>query len=362
MKVILQKNVENLGHIGEIKEVKDGYARNYLLPNKLVILANSSSLKAKKHQDFLIERKHAKHLIVMDQFAQKLSELGSVKIEAAASPNEEDTKLYGSVTATQIAELLKQKGLILDKRKIVLKERIQRIGEYQIPIHLAEDLNLKLHLIVVKQAPKPETRRKRTQTKHYQTPLEPQIEQENSANTEASPEQANTETEATEPQQLQASPEQANTETEAREPQQLQASPEQANTETEAREPQQLQASPEQANTETEAREPQQFQASPEQANTETEATEPQQFQASPEQANTETEATEPQQFQASPEQANTETEATEPQQFQASPEQANTETEATEPQQLQASPEQANTETEATDIEKVAETDKSER
>ena len=184
MKVILQKNVENLGHIGEIKDVKRGYARNYLLPRKLVILANSSSIKAQNHQDFLIERKHAKHLIAMKSFAQKLSEIDSVTIEAPASPNEEDTKLYGSVTTTQIAELLKKKGLILDKRKIVLKERIQRIGEYQIPIHLAEDLNLKLHLIVVKQPPKPETKRTRMKPRHFQTPVVDNEEKEISTNTE----------------------------------------------------------------------------------------------------------------------------------------------------------------------------------
>ncbi len=147
MKIILQKDIPNLGEAGDIREVADGYARNYLLPKKLVIVANESSQKAIAHQDRLIRLKKEKR----KRYTEKISEaLSNVELRIGAHVGEEE-KLFGSVTAIDIAKKLKELGYEIDKRKIHLDEPIKKMGEYDIPIKLDEGLQISIKVHVEKE-------------------------------------------------------------------------------------------------------------------------------------------------------------------------------------------------------------------
>jgi large subunit ribosomal protein L9 len=124
MKVILQKDVANLGDAGDIKEVAEGYARNFLLPRKLVIVANESSKRAVEHQNKLIRIKKEKRRKDSEKLASSLT---GVEITITAQVGEEG-KLFGSVTAIDIAKKLKEKGFEVDKRKIIIENPIKQEG------------------------------------------------------------------------------------------------------------------------------------------------------------------------------------------------------------------------------------------
>lgn len=147
MKVILQKDIPNLGDAGDIREVADGYARNYLLPKKLVIIANESSQKAIVHQERLVRLKKEKRKKYTDKISEALS---NVELRIGAHVGEEE-KLFGSVTAIDIAKKLKELGYEIDKRKIHLDEPIKKIGEYDIPIKLDEGLQISIKVHVEKE-------------------------------------------------------------------------------------------------------------------------------------------------------------------------------------------------------------------
>ncbi|HDP80839.1 MAG TPA: 50S ribosomal protein L9 [Spirochaetes bacterium] len=147
MKVILQKDVPTLGEAGDIKEVAAGYARNYLLPKKLVILADDSSQKVALHQKKLIAVKKEKR----KKAGQKLVEaLASVELQIGAQVGEEE-KLFGSVTSMDIAKKLKELGHEVDRRKIQLEEPIKKLGEYEVGIKLDEGLTAKVKVTVIKE-------------------------------------------------------------------------------------------------------------------------------------------------------------------------------------------------------------------
>jgi len=147
MKVILQKDIPNLGDAGDIKEVADGYARNYLLPKKLVLLANESSKKAIEHQKKLIKFKKDKRKKASEVIAEGLN---GIEITIGAQVGEEG-KLFGSVTSMDIAEKIKEKGFEIDKRKIQLDAPIKQEGEFDITIKLEEGLNAVIKVSVVKE-------------------------------------------------------------------------------------------------------------------------------------------------------------------------------------------------------------------
>jgi large subunit ribosomal protein L9 len=144
MKVILQKDIANLGEAGDIKDVADGYARNYLIPKKLVIVANETSQKAIEHQKKLIKIKKEKR----KKQSEKLSEtLAGIELRIGAQVGEEE-KLFGSVTSIDIARELKELGYEIDKRRIHLDEPIKKTGEYDISIKLDEGLNAVIKVYV----------------------------------------------------------------------------------------------------------------------------------------------------------------------------------------------------------------------
>ena len=147
MKVILQKDIPNLGDAGDIKEVAEGFARNYLLPKKLVILANESSKKAIDHQMKLIKIKKDKRKKTSEQLAASMS---NIEITIPAKVGEEG-KLFGSITSMDIAKELKEKGFDIDKRKILLDSPIKSEGEFKVTIKLEEGLSATVKVIVVKE-------------------------------------------------------------------------------------------------------------------------------------------------------------------------------------------------------------------
>jgi large subunit ribosomal protein L9 len=145
MEVILREHVDNLGRRGEIVKVADGYARNYLLPRKLALLATDGNKKQ-------IERERVK-FDVKELEEQKVAEavlarLAGVEIEIARKVGETEA-LYGSVTSADIAEALAAKGFELDRRKLHLPEPIKKLGEYDVPLKLHREVTTKVKVRVV---------------------------------------------------------------------------------------------------------------------------------------------------------------------------------------------------------------------
>ncbi len=146
MKLILLQDVKELGKSGEIVAVKDGYARNYLLPQKLALLATSQNLKAIE-----VERKRKAQAQEKEKHeAQQLAELISRASCTIVVEVGRDDRLFGSVTSIDIQKALEEEGIILDKKKIELKEHINQIGIYAVPIKLHPEVSANLKLWVVK--------------------------------------------------------------------------------------------------------------------------------------------------------------------------------------------------------------------
>lgn len=146
MKVILQKDIANLGDAGDIKEVAEGYARNYLIPKNLVLVANESSKKAMEHQKKLIRIKKDKRKKASETLADSMK---GVELVIAAQVGEEG-KLFGSITSMDIAKGLAEKGFAVDKRKILLDAPIKHEGEFNISVKLDEGLSTTVKVTVTK--------------------------------------------------------------------------------------------------------------------------------------------------------------------------------------------------------------------
>lgn len=147
MRVILKENVENLGKIGEVVKVSDGYARNYLLPNKLVMIADEGNVKAMEHHKKALDKKKKRENGKAVEFAQKL-EAFSCTIARKVGENE---KLFGSVTSGDIAEALKKGGFEVDKRTINLQEPIKQLGVTQVPVRLSADVYAQIKVWVIQE-------------------------------------------------------------------------------------------------------------------------------------------------------------------------------------------------------------------
>ena len=136
MKVILKEDVQNLGIIGTVVDVANGYGRNYLIPRKLAVEANPKNLKQFEHHKKIILAKAEKIKIAAGEVGDEISAL-SLVIEAKAG---EEDKLFGSVTTKDIAEAISKQGLEVDKRKIILKEPIKRLGTYDVSVKVHQDV------------------------------------------------------------------------------------------------------------------------------------------------------------------------------------------------------------------------------
>jgi large subunit ribosomal protein L9 len=148
MKVVLQKDVLNLGDAGDIKEVADGYARNFLIPRRLAVRANDGNTKMAIHQKKLATLKRDKRVKVMKDLAASIEgQTYEIKVKVG-----EKEKMFGSVTATDIANAMKKTGIELDKRKLDLGEPLKNVGEYKIKVRLAEGVTPQIQVKVIGEA------------------------------------------------------------------------------------------------------------------------------------------------------------------------------------------------------------------
>ncbi len=136
MKLILREDVENLGKGGELVEVKPGYGRNYLLPRGLAVLANPKNVRELEHQKAVAAAKAAKLKASAEAVAKRLADTA---VTLKRKVGEQD-KLYGSVTALDIAEALAARGLEIDRRSIDLVEPLKTLGDFEVPVKLHSDV------------------------------------------------------------------------------------------------------------------------------------------------------------------------------------------------------------------------------
>jgi len=148
MKVILREDIEKLGKCGEVIEVKSGYGRNYLIARNMAIPATKGNLRAigeVKTQKELRDRKNLKESERIKARIEKASCMAEVNVG-------EEEKVFGSVTASMISELLKKEGIEVDRRHILLDEPIKALGVFTVPIKVTTDLIASLKLWVVKKS------------------------------------------------------------------------------------------------------------------------------------------------------------------------------------------------------------------
>lgn len=156
MQVILKEDIEKLGAMGDMVEVKRGYARNYLIPRDLAVEATPKNVKQLEHQKRVVAAKIAKVRQDSETIAEKL-EGSSVTLYHRAG---EEEKLFGSVTTMEIADALKEQGIEVDRRKISLEEPIKRLGEYEAKVKLPGGVSTAIKVSVLpvetEEAPAPE--------------------------------------------------------------------------------------------------------------------------------------------------------------------------------------------------------------
>jgi large subunit ribosomal protein L9 len=145
MEVILREHVDNLGRRGEVVKVADGYARNYLLPRKLALVATEGNKKQIERERVKFDAKELEERTAADAVAARLA---AVEIEIARKVGETEA-LYGSVTSSDVAEVLHAKGFDIDKRRIALQEPIKKLGEYTLPIKLHREVTTNVKVRVV---------------------------------------------------------------------------------------------------------------------------------------------------------------------------------------------------------------------
>lgn len=144
VKVILREDIARLGDAGEVVSVRPGFARNFLLPQGKAILATEASIKALDHHQRVIAEKVAREKKTLEGEKGRIEAL-SLEITVQVG---EEGKLFGSVTAAQIAELLEAKGVGVDRRKIELPEPIKEVGEHRVPLRLHREVVAMLRLNV----------------------------------------------------------------------------------------------------------------------------------------------------------------------------------------------------------------------
>ncbi len=147
MDVILREDVEKLGTRGQLVKVAPGYARNFLLPNKIAVAATESNKKIVEQERQAHLRREAK----VEGEAKDLGKLlGAVAITISQKAGEND-QLFGSVTSKDIAEALEKQGYTIERRKIALEEPIKSLGEFKVPVRLHREVTAEITVTVVKE-------------------------------------------------------------------------------------------------------------------------------------------------------------------------------------------------------------------
>ncbi len=144
MKVILLKDIDKLGEKYEVKEVKDGYARNFLIPNKLAKLATKKNLEWLEKQKEIEEEKAEEEL---KQVQKKVASIDGQEIVFPVKIGEND-QLYESITAQKVSEKLKELGFDITKNQIEIREPIKEIGEFPVKINFKHNLEAEIKLII----------------------------------------------------------------------------------------------------------------------------------------------------------------------------------------------------------------------
>ncbi|MCC5926693.1 MAG: 50S ribosomal protein L9 [Bacteroidetes bacterium] len=145
MKLVLKQDVENLGEAGEIVTVKDGYGRNFLIPQGKAIVASKGAIKAAEEELKQASKKREAKIQAAQQLAEKLSN-ASVTISVTAG---EDGKIFGTVTTQQVADALTEKGFEIDRKKITLDD-VKALGEYTASVHIQGEIRAEVKVWVVK--------------------------------------------------------------------------------------------------------------------------------------------------------------------------------------------------------------------
>ena len=146
MEVILSKDIDVLGKLGEVVKVKDGYARNFLIPRKLAYIATAANLKRIEQQEKNRKIQYEKNKKEAEELADKISKAScTVSVEV----NDLD-KLYGAISEIDIAKALEIEGFTVDKRTIVIENPIEELGIFEIGVHLHPEVTAKIRLWVTK--------------------------------------------------------------------------------------------------------------------------------------------------------------------------------------------------------------------
>ncbi len=145
MEVILKQDVANLGYKDDIVKVRDGYGRNYLIPNHLAIVANETNRKILAENQRQRAHKLEKILQDMVRLGEAATQVELVFVMKAGK----EGKLYGSVTAKEIAERLNAEGVAIDRKQIALKDPAKEVGEYKAVLKLHKEVNVELPFRVV---------------------------------------------------------------------------------------------------------------------------------------------------------------------------------------------------------------------
>jgi large subunit ribosomal protein L9 len=144
MKVILKHDVKGLGHAGDVKEVKDGYARNFLFPSGAAAIADAGALKNwERHRTEREERERA----IRSEADATAARLRELTLEIAVKAGEKN-RLFGSITTTQIAELIAQQGIEVDRHDIHLRQPIKTLGEFPVAVRVTAGVEAQLTLRV----------------------------------------------------------------------------------------------------------------------------------------------------------------------------------------------------------------------
>ena len=147
MKVILKEDVQNLGQQGDVVEVKSGYARNYLMPQKLAILFTKQQKKSIEEAQIVEKRKLEREKDQLESVLKQVEDLNlSLKMQS-----EEDDKLFGSVTKLDIVKLLEENGITIDKKYIDLSSPIKTLGEHKVNIVFTKEMSTSFTLVVEKE-------------------------------------------------------------------------------------------------------------------------------------------------------------------------------------------------------------------
>ncbi len=147
MLVILRENVNNLGRIGDVVKVSDGYARNYLLPKKLVMQASEGSVAQIEHQKRTLEKKRLAAKVAAEEFAAKLNK---VTLNFKRKVGKGD-KMFGSVNASEIADEVIAMGLPVEKSWVLMHDALKTLGQHEVEVRVAPDVTATIKVYIAKE-------------------------------------------------------------------------------------------------------------------------------------------------------------------------------------------------------------------